>query len=93
MLLFVLVSSVCCSEEPTHCDGGISSRAVRFAVTETDAWGALPYTKGDSVGGSDRKGLTIGKFVLRDASQAFISQFEESLEGFIDDMLDRGLGL
>ena len=34
-----------------------------------------------------------GKFVLRDASQAFISQFEESLEGFIDDMLDRGLGL
>ena len=69
MLLFVLVSSVCCSEEPTHCDGGISSRAVRFAVTETDAWGALPYMKGDSVGGSDRKGLTIGKFVLRDERQ------------------------
>ena len=83
MLLFVLVSSVCCSEEPTHCDGGISSRAVRFAVTETDAWGALPYMKGDSVGGSDRKGLTIGKFVLRDERQ------EECL--FLDAVLLRGI--
>ena len=34
-----------------------------------------------------------GKFVLRDASQAFKPQFEEAIEGFIDDMLDRGLGL
>ena len=61
MLLFVLVSSVCCS----------------------DAWGALPYTKGDSVGGSDRKGLTIGKFVLRDERQ------EECL--FLDAVLLRGI--
>lgn len=34
-----------------------------------------------------------GKFVLRDASQAFAAQFEANLEGFIDDMLDKGLGL
>ena len=39
--------------------------------------------KGDSVGGSDRKGLTIGKFVLRDERQ------EECL--FLDAVLLRGI--